>query len=142
MQNGSTCWRDGTTVTTRINMQCRLYSIATCSCVKIKLSKIKTNNEINSLYMYLCMCSQQRQGMVCTIAVISVHAADEAWRCVLRSGGLCITSRPIFFKGDLIRWLFMHRAIPKYFQSSKPYWSITCIIHNYMHTCAIALTTR
>ena len=35
-------------------------------------------------------------------------AADEAWYCpkhVLRSGWLCITSRPIF-RGDVVGWLF------------------------------------
>ena len=31
--------------------------------------------------------------------------------CIMRSGLLCITSTPIF-KGDVVRWLFMHTCTP------------------------------
>ena len=53
---------------------------------------------------------KNKPGRILMEFVNKQHVADEPWywlKRVLCSGWLYITSRPIFFKGDVVCWLFM-----------------------------------
>ena len=61
----------------------------------------------------LALCMHSMHEIAVPISQVTPAQLNEAWywpKCVLRSGWLCITSRPIF-KGDVVRWLFPVRRL-------------------------------